>query len=129
MSIASLSIDILARLADFERDMGKASRIAEKQAAQIERAFAGTRAAMASVGAALGASFSAAGLVQFFRVTVDGIDKLNDLFSCASSGTSAPLSCRARAPWRYSAASSPGSRWSTCTAARPMLRGTIPVTA
>lgn len=79
MSIASLSIDILARLADFERDMGKASRIAEKQAAQIERAFAGTRAAMASVGAALGASFSAAGLVQFFRVTVDGIDKLNDL--------------------------------------------------
>ena len=39
MALATLSIDLVAKLASFEQDMGKAARAAEKTAAQISSAF------------------------------------------------------------------------------------------
>ncbi|MBK8772744.1 MAG: hypothetical protein IPM06_20270 [Rhizobiales bacterium] len=59
--------------------MDKAGRIAEKQAAQIEARYARMSALAASVGAALGGAISIAGITQFLRSTIDGVDALNDL--------------------------------------------------
>jgi hypothetical protein len=79
MSLATLSIDLIAKLAEFQAGMDKASRIAEKSAAQIEARFERMKAVAVGVGAALGGAISVAGLSQLFRATVDGLDKLNDL--------------------------------------------------
>lgn len=79
MSLAVLSIDLVAQLASLQSGMDKAGRIAEKQAAEIEARYKKMSAAASSVGAALGASLSVGIIVQFVRATVDGVDKLNDL--------------------------------------------------
>ncbi|MBK8773112.1 MAG: hypothetical protein IPM06_22150 [Rhizobiales bacterium] len=79
MSLATLSIDLVAQLASLQTGMDKAGRIAEKQAAQIEARYARMSALAASVGAALGGAISIAGITQFLRSTIDGVDALNDL--------------------------------------------------
>jgi len=82
MSIARLSIDLEARLANLQAGLDKAGVLAAKQAEQIEKAFSGLKATAASVGVAFGAMIPTtliAGFQQFFRSTVDGLDKLNDL--------------------------------------------------
>jgi molybdopterin converting factor small subunit len=79
MSLATLSIDLVAQLATLQAGMDKAGRIAEKQAAQIESGYRKMTAAAPAVGAALGAALSAGAIVEFVRATVDGVDKLNDL--------------------------------------------------
>lgn len=48
MALASLSIDLVAKLAKFEQGLDKAGRIAEKRAQQIERAFSGVGKALAA---------------------------------------------------------------------------------
>lgn len=40
MALATLSIDLEAKLANLERDLGKASRLVEKQARETERNYA-----------------------------------------------------------------------------------------
>ena len=39
MAIATLTIDLVAKLASLERDMGKAAQIAEKNARRMDQAF------------------------------------------------------------------------------------------
>jgi hypothetical protein len=53
MPLAVLSIDLVAKLANLERDMGKAAQIAEKNAKRMESAFSGVKASLASIGAGL----------------------------------------------------------------------------
>lgn len=79
MALATLSIDLVAQLANLQAGMDKAGRIAEKQAAQIEAGYRKMSAAAGAVGAALGAALSVGAIVEFVRATVDGVDKLNDL--------------------------------------------------
>lgn len=79
MALATLSIDLVAQLASLQSGMDKAGRIAEKQAAQIESRYARMSALAAGVGAALGGAISVAGITQFLRSTIDGVDALNDL--------------------------------------------------
>lgn len=79
MALATLSIDLVAQLASLQSGMDKAGRIAEKQAAQIEARYARMSALASSVGAALGGAISIAGITQFLRSTIDGVDALNDL--------------------------------------------------
>lgn len=79
MSLATLSIDLVAKLGELQAGMDRAGRIAEKTAAQIEARYQRMASAAGSVGAALGAAISVAGLANFFRATVDGLDNLNDL--------------------------------------------------
>jgi hypothetical protein len=79
MSLATLSIDLEARLAGLQQGMDKAARLAEKESARITAAFAGTSQALLGVGSALAGAFSVSVITQFVRATVDGIDKLNDL--------------------------------------------------
>lgn len=75
MSAAKLSIDIEARIANLQAGLDKAGLLAEKQAARIASAFsAGGSTLSVAIPAATIAGFAA-----FFRKTVDGVDKLNDL--------------------------------------------------
>jgi len=72
MAIAKLSIDIEARLANFERDLGKISTAAESTANRIKTSFAG-------VGAIVGSAFGAllaAGAVQQFQGLVNSLDQM-----------------------------------------------------
>lgn len=75
MALATLSIDLVAKLASFEQDMGKAARAAEKTAAQISGAFGLIKSAAGGLVAGIGVG----GLVAFTRSTVDAIDALNDV--------------------------------------------------
>lgn len=79
MALATLSIDLVAQLANLQAGMDKAGRLAEKNAAQIEARYQRVQTALVGIGAALGAAFSVSQLTQFFRTTVDGLDALNDL--------------------------------------------------
>lgn len=79
MALATLSIDLVAQLANLQAGMDKAGRLAEKNAAQIESRYQRLSVALGGIGAALGAAFSVSQITQFFRATVDGLDALNDL--------------------------------------------------
>lgn len=79
MALATLSIDLVAKLANLEAGMDKAGRIAERQAAQIERAFARSGALVRTLGAALASAFAGVSIAGFLRDTTDAIDRLNDV--------------------------------------------------
>lgn len=79
MAIATLSIDIVAKLASFEQGMDRAQRLLEKNAAQMTRSFDGLKSAGAALAGVLGGAFAVGGFGRFVRQTVDGIDALNDL--------------------------------------------------
>lgn len=70
-----LSIDIEAKLAQFQDGLGRVERDAARAANRIEGAFRGVSGALA----ALGAGLTAAGLVGFVRQSIDAADQLNKL--------------------------------------------------
>jgi len=79
MALATLSIDLEARLAKLEGDLGKAARLNERTAKEIADRW---ESAGASVRAALGAAFaglSAGAFVAMTRNIIDGLDALNDV--------------------------------------------------
>ncbi|MBK8399947.1 MAG: hypothetical protein IPL29_02405 [Propionivibrio sp.] len=53
MAIATLTIDLVAKLASLERDMGKAAQIAEKNARRMDQAFSAVGKTLATLGAGL----------------------------------------------------------------------------
>jgi hypothetical protein len=75
MALATLSIDLVAKLAQFEADMGKAARASEKTANQIAGAFGLIKSAAGGLAAGIGVG----GLVAFTRSTIDALDALNDV--------------------------------------------------
>src|SRR3990167_1428362 len=75
MAFASLTIDLNARLAKFETDLGKAAQISQRHAQQMQRAFSRVGSTLAALGA--GISFGAA--IAGIRNLVDGAAKLDDL--------------------------------------------------
>lgn len=79
MAVATLSIDLEARLARLEQDLGKASRLVEREAKKMDRAFVAAGDSLKSLFGTLAAGASVSFLVQLARSTIDGIDKLNDL--------------------------------------------------
>ena len=81
MGMATLSIDLVAKLASFEQDMGRVSRITEKNAQQMQKALAGVSSTMQT----LGAGVSIAATVAFVRGIIDGVDALNDLKDASGS--------------------------------------------
>ncbi|MBK7565247.1 MAG: hypothetical protein IPI21_13750 [Propionivibrio sp.] len=50
MAIATLTIDLVAKLASLERDMGKAAQIAEKNARRMDQAFSAVGKTLATLG-------------------------------------------------------------------------------
>lgn len=81
MSLATLTIDINARMASIEKDMGRVAHIAEQQAARMEAAFAKLGPAIAGIfaGVSLGVVTSS------FRGLVDQLDALNDAADATGS--------------------------------------------
>ena len=79
MAIASLTVDINARLAGIEGDLGKVSRLAEQSAAKMSRAFDGVGESLRNVfaGVALGSAVS--GFGRLVTQALDAQDALSDL--------------------------------------------------
>lgn len=83
MAIATLSVDLVAKLGNIESDLGRIGQIAQRQADQMERAFSGVRATLAGIGAGI----SLGGVVTAFKAATDALDRLND----AADATSASI--------------------------------------
>lgn len=79
MALATLSIDILAKLASFEQGMDKAARIAQKAADQVQQRWDRLGKGVAAVGGALGTVLGTAALATIGRDIINGLDALNDL--------------------------------------------------
>ena len=75
MAIATLTIDLVAKLASLERDMGKAAQIAEKNARRMDQAFSAVGNTLATLGAGLSVG-AFAGLVRSLADAGDEIQKL-----------------------------------------------------
>lgn len=85
MAIATLSIDIVARLASLEAGMQRAERIVAQNAERMDSRFKTAGASLAKLGALAAVSFASAGVVGFLRNTVDGLDALNDAADATGS--------------------------------------------
>lgn len=79
MALATLSIDLEARLATFEKQMEKAARIAEKNAQDTRAAWQRAGAGVAAIGASVAGLFAGISLVDAFKGHVEFIDSLNDM--------------------------------------------------
>lgn len=75
MAFASLTIDLNARLANIERDLGKMAHQAEKESKRMQAAFAKAGAAATAMVGALGVGAWAA----WIKSSIDAADNLNDL--------------------------------------------------
>jgi len=79
MAIATLTVDINAKLAGIQGDLGKVSRLAEQNAKRIESAFSGVGSAIKGAFAGLGASIVTGFLSGVVQQVVDAQDALVDL--------------------------------------------------
>lgn len=79
MALATLSIDLEARLAKLQEGMDKAERIAAKTAAGIEARWGKLSSLASGLGVGIVSGFSTAAITAFTRATVDSLDALNDV--------------------------------------------------
>lgn len=79
MALATLSIDLEARLTKLQQDLDKAGRLAEKNAEQIRAAYARVGAVTAGLGATIASAFAGFSVVAFVKGNAEAIDALNDV--------------------------------------------------
>lgn len=79
MAIAALTVDINARLAGIEGDLGKVSRLAEQSAAKMAHAFEGVGSALRDVFAGVAVQQSFAAFGRLVTEAIDAQDALSDL--------------------------------------------------
>lgn len=79
MALAVLSIDLEAKLAKLEQGMTQATRIAERNAAAIERRYAKIGDSIRGVAETIAGAFTATMFVNFTKGIVEGLDALVDL--------------------------------------------------
>lgn len=79
MAYASLSIDLKAQLANLQSGMDKAVRLAEKDAARMEKAFGAVKIAAGTIGGAFAAALGGATLTAFIVQTNDALLAIKDL--------------------------------------------------
>lgn len=83
MALAKLSIDIVAKLAEFERDLGKAAHASDKAAAEIRKSFDGLKdyASTFAMGLSAGIAGALAGgaLVSLVTDSINAADELDRL--------------------------------------------------
>lgn len=89
MALAKLTIDLEARLANFQYNLDKASHLSEKAAAQIQAHWDSMSAVAEKFGVALGAAFSVEHIRQFILTNVDALDALNDVSDATGSSIEA----------------------------------------
>jgi hypothetical protein len=78
MALATLSIDLEARLAGLERDMGRAVSAIDKSASKMQRSFSRVDSAVAAIGPKLLAAFGGAAVLSGIQSIVAGLDSLKD---------------------------------------------------
>jgi hypothetical protein len=78
MALATLSIDLEARLAKFTAGFTQAQRQVEAAANRMESRFRAVNSTVNTLAGSLAAAFAGVSLVTLVRNTVDGIDALND---------------------------------------------------
>lgn len=79
-SLGQLTIDMLLKTGSLETDMGRAARIAEKGAKQIQRAMQGAAIGVAKeLAAVAGLSYSIAQAWQGFQGAISAADKVDEL--------------------------------------------------
>ena len=83
MALAKLSIDIVAKLAEFERDLGKAAHASDKAAEQIRKSFDGLKDYASSFAMGLGAGIAGAlaggALASLITESIDAAEELDRL--------------------------------------------------
>jgi hypothetical protein len=84
-ALATLSIDLVARVATLQEGLDKATRLAQQHVGQIEGAFAKLNGIASTFGTLLGGAFAGAGIVQFVGQTALAIDALNDAADATGS--------------------------------------------
>lgn len=78
MALATLSIDLVAKLASMQEGLDKALRMNERTAAQIDARWKTLSTGATALGAAIAGAFSAQAIVMFTRNTINALDALND---------------------------------------------------
>lgn len=80
MALAKLSIDIVAKLAEFERDLGKAARASDKAAEEIRKSFEGLKSFASDfamgLAAGVGAALAGGALAAWVTDAADAADEL-----------------------------------------------------
>ncbi|MFW8745230.1 hypothetical protein, partial [Mesorhizobium japonicum] len=79
MPLGTLSIDLVAKLANFERDMGVASRIAEKHANSMSKSLGSIKNMLAGFGAGLAAYLSVDSFVGLIKSTAELQDAIGKM--------------------------------------------------
>jgi hypothetical protein len=75
MALAALSIDLTAKVAQFEGDLGKAARATEKMSADMRAALGTVSAAFGGLAGAVSVGF----VSQLVTASIDAVDALNDV--------------------------------------------------
>lgn len=75
MALAALSIDLTAKVAQFETDLRKAATASEKVSADMRAAFGTVSAAIGGITGALSVGF----VTQLVTASIDAVDALNDV--------------------------------------------------
>ena len=79
MALATLSIDLEAKIAAFQEGLDKSGRLLQKHAAEMETRWSRVEASVKGVAAALGGIATVRGLGALFLDTVKAVDGFNDL--------------------------------------------------
>ncbi len=85
MALATLSIDLEARLAKLEAGLDKAGRMAEREAARMKASFGGLEGSLAKLGALAAGAFSAGTIVAFANETSRSLLAIKDLSEATGS--------------------------------------------
>lgn len=75
MAIAQLSIDLVAKIAEFEKDLKRATTATQQQTSLMAKSFGVVKAGVVG----LASAFSVGFVVDFVRQAVNAVDALNDL--------------------------------------------------
>lgn len=81
MALATLSIDLVAKMATFEKDLQRIVKVVEGSAGQMSNALALVKSGIAG----LAGAFSVGIAVDFVRNTINSVDALNDLKDATGS--------------------------------------------
>lgn len=79
MALATLTIDLVAKLANIEQDLGRLNHMVDQSAGRISNAFDGARASMQKFAGVLGVSLTGGALVAFVKSSIDAEAALYDL--------------------------------------------------
>ena len=84
MALATLSIDLEAKLASLERDFSRASRLAEDNARRMQASYAGVGKTFEELGATIAGAVGVNFTVSLIQGAIDAQDKLKDLSKSTS---------------------------------------------